>query len=752
MPSSFVRIGQIGVFVFGQRDHCKFLAAIPYLLRGFLNGWGDDVRSEKKSYKGTLIRSVLAIALFVWLVVGLFLYGNFAAKTMKVQRKMNSEKVNTVASNMKIQYDTWMSIAFKISNDSDFIQGRRLKNAYYEKVLLKALSKHELSSPLVENIFAFFKDDPNIFSFKYGKSNFDIFCQHYNRQWGSEVLYTQLQELKTTQIIPCENWIIVATPCYGEQRQQGIIGFIIPLHTLQEHVELLIGEINGLLSIYFRDVPVMGVSMEWQGLKSGIYRIDGGLSRYVSEKTGNFQVVLDASDGLIQLAIQSFSGVNIVYMLLLGLLIVVLAVVVGYRNYRPVGFLVKKYWDKGISENQNELSQLESLLDETLENEEKAKQHIVKQYQMLRRQLLLLVLQGDETHCALAKEGFMDIRLDGPQYLLLCFSAAGSLTDEEFQVLETLVSNLCNEKMKCYFSNTHYSDKYCVLMSLSEESELDGVLASIQKLMENQGLQYQCASPIYEKLTKTPNMLAFTLAGAPKDATISHKSDLPRLFVQNRQIKQSLICSVRKGNEPAVRQTYAEYLADVLQADPLEPMEFCMHNELIYDLCITAQKDAIPLQAERLAMLLSTRSIVELRSELLRFILELSQAYQNIGKLQGEQEAESPEYRHVFNILLFIDENLTNSELSLDMLASHLGLSTRYISTLIKKVTGRSYKDYVTDKRMEYAMQLFIQEKMPVTQVAQRVGYNNLSNFIKTFKHFAGETPGAFCERNQKDI
>lgn len=83
------------------------------------------------------------------------------------------------------------------------------------------------------------------------------------------------------------------------------------------------------------------------------------------------------------------------------------------------------------------------------------------------------------------------------------------------------------------------------------------------------------------------------------------------------------------------------------------------------------------------------------------------------------------------------EENLT-----LDRLARLSGLTPNYFSALFRNVSGVCLWEYINSRRIEAAMQLLKSEKSRnVLDIAAQCGFNNTSNFNKTFKKVTGITP-----------
>lgn len=64
-----------------------------------------------------------------------------------------------------------------------------------------------------------------------------------------------------------------------------------------------------------------------------------------------------------------------------------------------------------------------------------------------------------------------------------------------------------------------------------------------------------------------------------------------------------------------------------------------------------------------------------------------------------------------------------------------------YYYLLLKKYRGKSFQQYVIEIRMKYAKQLLEQTTLPVKQIAQQVGYENISHFYHLFEKYYEKTP-----------
>jgi AraC-like DNA-binding protein len=61
-----------------------------------------------------------------------------------------------------------------------------------------------------------------------------------------------------------------------------------------------------------------------------------------------------------------------------------------------------------------------------------------------------------------------------------------------------------------------------------------------------------------------------------------------------------------------------------------------------------------------------------------------------------------------------------------------------------KELLGQTPLEYVTDWRMQKALQLLKEEDKKLVEVAQSVGYESDAAFSKAFKRIVGLTPGEY--------
>lgn len=70
------------------------------------------------------------------------------------------------------------------------------------------------------------------------------------------------------------------------------------------------------------------------------------------------------------------------------------------------------------------------------------------------------------------------------------------------------------------------------------------------------------------------------------------------------------------------------------------------------------------------------------------------------------------------------------------------GFNMNYFSSLFHKVTGKTYKEYLNDLKLEYAKKLVLSGSLSISEICFASGFNSLPNFLKNFKLRYGISPG----------
>ncbi|MDQ6421457.1 response regulator [Paenibacillus sp. LHD-117] len=87
--------------------------------------------------------------------------------------------------------------------------------------------------------------------------------------------------------------------------------------------------------------------------------------------------------------------------------------------------------------------------------------------------------------------------------------------------------------------------------------------------------------------------------------------------------------------------------------------------------------------------------------------------------------------------------------ISLEEVASKLGITPEYLSSQFNREVGRNFTAYVKEFRIRKAKELLMTKNLKTYEVADLVGYNDPKYFCRVFKEITGLSPGYFQKSNQ---
>ena len=138
---------------------------------------------------------------------------------------------------------------------------------------------------------------------------------------------------------------------------------------------------------------------------------------------------------------------------------------------------------------------------------------------------------------------------------------------------------------------------------------------------------------------------------------------------------------------------------------------------------------------------------------------DLENAVMNVQKrFAAETEAEEPalislkkgdKSRYVLEAMDYIGEHYADSGIGVGSIAAHLGISEGHLSHTFKKETDYTILNYLTRYRIRKSMELLRDGRLKVYEVAERVGYRDITHFSSTFKKVVGISPSEYQDTHR---
>ncbi len=103
----------------------------------------------------------------------------------------------------------------------------------------------------------------------------------------------------------------------------------------------------------------------------------------------------------------------------------------------------------------------------------------------------------------------------------------------------------------------------------------------------------------------------------------------------------------------------------------------------------------------------------------------------------------------VQRILQFINREYIHLK-TVKEIASALTYSENYLSHLFKEKLGITLKEYLTKKKLAYAVELMCTAEMNLEQISEYLNFSSSHTFRRTFKQYYGMTPSQYIESHSR--
>ena len=122
----------------------------------------------------------------------------------------------------------------------------------------------------------------------------------------------------------------------------------------------------------------------------------------------------------------------------------------------------------------------------------------------------------------------------------------------------------------------------------------------------------------------------------------------------------------------------------------------------------------------------------------------------NRAVAQGQSVEAASGDTKIVAVLQYLNTHLAE-DLSIDELAARFYISKYHLMRLFHSETGYTIHNYVTEKRLLMAQQLF-KKRIPLWEVAENCGYQDYSTFSRAYKKQFGYAPSEELRRKSENI
>lgn len=666
------------------------------------------------------VLSYLSVVLAVCMALGLALVRVASGQLRQAETEVYQARLAQTADYIERQLSTMEDIRLDVKTRLPFQPFYLNRQKTNEFELLDAFSRYAGFSPWIEEYYLWYQDDGKVFGTRSTYSE-RIFFQRVMKGMSAEQMTEALPEAgKMLFQVPetRSDTLMIALPFYfGTARiptGRCTLIFLVKLAQLRQTIWQMTGQ------------PFdSGFALEYEGQTV--------LSTLTAERTLSGQgtkekarVVIEEPSiaGLERLG--SFERLMIWIVVLAVLLGTAIAVYAAWRSYQPIRKLYAKYG--GSQKPSNELQTLEDLLSNSLKRNSFSQKQIEEQMEQLdlqqswlKQQLVMMLITGNDSPVVKELIQKMGFEMSHAHFALCFLYLQGDEGDRTGLVRS--IEDFSDEECTLYAAELQENREYIVLMNFQEEEQCRELLELLSDSLESRNLSVrvqwsrtcsqlnEIASAAIETLNTPPVALAVDNAEAEEEDALEQMAAL----TESGSTSQALALL-----ETMIAQTENRY--------PSYLMRIYMLNRLVQQMMTLASREGVTLPPKSPGQ--DPDSVRETLEQLVRALCRKGAQRSSAEKPEGGKTAA------------YVREHCLDGDISLSSTAEALGISTKQVSRLLRMEVNMTFKEYLLHLRMSAAQDFLREEGLSIAETAGRVGYFNISHFIKCFKAYTGMTPG----------
>lgn len=407
------------------------------------------------------------------------------------------------------------------------------------------------------------------------------------------------------------------------------------------------------------------------------------------------------------------------------------------------------------------LKKLKNKLDK--EYEEKSNVEILKKYYqdsipVIREQFLVGLIEDrvDADQWKAQRES-LEINLN-KQYLctaVIKVDKTSSLDTADKSLLLISSQKAIDDNMErfCSFISFIYLDKVVVICNTEHERDINNIICGINDICKqyrkitgisisagigNVYSQYYMLNQSYKEASSA---LEFSLIMGNGQAIYINdvEPDRSKKFIFNNSKEEKIIDDIKLSSDEEITENIIKEFS-VIKETMLPISEYKVYFiEMILSLIKLMQMYEINSEAilgKNFDMLRFTEkldSIDEIEKWFIDISLKISSSIKNKRFKSSSLIVEKAQK--------YIEANFMKPDLSVDMMCDNIHISPTYFSTIFKKETGLSFVSYLTNIRLEQAINLLNTTADKTYMIAEKVGYDEANYFSYVFKKKYGVSP-----------
>lgn len=734
---------------------------------------------KRMSLRTRYILSYILIMAIPLIALGLFFYENHLRDLERSVKELQQYRLEQIRDSFDTRFEDIDQIAAAVANEYKLRPDYLLRLRSHEMEVASLLTAYNNRNTLTREVYLYLFSNDTVYSTDGCMSLNTLTNRVYGMDEGDRSRFVGwLNTAENARMQPAfvnrayergersSNMMIIMHPLrMTGSRPYGVLLFFVRHSSLLHLMNGAMNEAEGSICIFDAGgVPIAGNlpgELEAAAGNSFAGRTGSGLlelaedgvpwsSVYaVSADTGLCYTLTLPTEALLVPVVRQRM---VIFQICLSVLLlgIAMAAMMAWLNYRPIRGLMD---DVGLvcSRAANELDALRISMISTLDRNRVLKERMKKHAGYVTERVIELALVGGITE----REAMELLREAGQSFPMDCFQVvavdisgyakrSASSVRKAVAEVAAAVENRSGGKLRTYSLERRYDEIVLLLLNTDipsgEENlygrvvyeELRGRLG--EPLFAGAGLLYTGIGQIQKSFVEAMAALEsvrFQHKGwllFSHDGVEQHGGDM-----RYHEEAQRLLQSLKLGNVNIAEESL-ENLFKVLSGYSSPLMVRCS----LFDITSAVVRFLVELEPNRFEKNIS--DLMTLHS-LGKFYRNMRELIPVLCSYQSQRQITAANMLRD-RLLEYVEKHYADMSLSLERIADEFRVSTSFVSHFFSEQTGMPFRGHVSRLRIEHTKKLLAESDMPLREIVKRVGYINVSSFIKKFKRDTGMTPG----------
>ncbi len=459
-------------------------------------------------------------------------------------------------------------------------------------------------------------------------------------------------------------------------------------------------------------------------------------------KNGLLFLNIVPADVILQ-PMENIKTYNVLLLLLEFILCIILLFFVVYLNYQPIGMLKRKYLDDFI-DGENEIEGIARLLDQSIADKHSLGNLVQERTEQLSSYVLRDMLNGED----IPEEQRQLVSMNEAIRFVFVMAVQGidADSDIEGEVIERLTDESKSDKIVYSMVDSYEHCMIYVCFMAEGNPKIRATMAErLRTILVEETLSQNFKLGVGEYCRvedglKTARLTALIALDQSDYGKIKYYENALNDFkhVEHYPNKQMLTYMryLKEGNSEQALLMLDQIISSIQRNQPSIIMGRYVCYDIVNEFIRLITSLDVRIEEGKIIKLMRFEKLEELHMILTDLTIIVCQAIEG-RKLSVEKE-------QVNKIVQFIDENISDPDLSREMIADRFKISVNTVSLLCTNLIGLGFRELIVARRIELAQRLFQETDLSVGEVAICSGFRDTSYFIKIFKNITGKTPRVY--------